>query len=219
MAFSGPKICVAYLSALLCPSVSSADQHEACSVRVALQDPSHLGGLAISAAQSDASVILGYSGIRIYWAKEPGGRSRKSGYGQTPNVTISFAAEPMPGWSKHILGITFITPSEDLRVVVLATRVRSVAENSLAGFQRGMFPKLLAHVMAHELGHALMRSDMHCASGLMRANWDHSELLMIAHGQLRFTDQQSTLMRANVLGFGQTVAPPKGLHAPSTFSP
>jgi hypothetical protein len=219
MAFSGPKICVAYLFALLCPSVSSADQHEACSVRVALHDSSHLGALAISAAESNASVILGYSGIRIYWAKERGDRSRISGYEQTANVTISLAAEPLPGWSKSTLGITFITPSEDLRAVVLATRVRSVAENSLGGFQRGMFPKLLGHVMAHELGHALMRSDTHCASGLMRANWNRSELLMIAHGQLRFTDQQSTVMRANVLGFGQTGATPKGSRAPSTFSP
>jgi len=45
---------------------------------------------------------------------------------------------------------------------------------------------LLAHVMAHEIGHMLQGVARHSASGLMRARWTHEDYLAMQSGELRF---------------------------------
>ena len=57
---------------------------------------------------------------------------------------------------------------------------------------------VLAHAMAHEIGHLLLPYG-HTATGLMRANWDNADLQRAVHGQLNFTAQQAESIRARLL--------------------
>jgi hypothetical protein len=49
---------------------------------------------------------------------------------------------------------------------------------------------LLAHVIAHEIGHLLLPRVPHSVTGLMRADWDKALVRQAAAGYLTFTDAQ-----------------------------
>jgi hypothetical protein len=49
---------------------------------------------------------------------------------------------------------------------------------------------LLAHVIAHEIGHLLLPYVPHSATGLMTAEWDEALVRQAAAGSLTFTDAQ-----------------------------
>jgi len=57
------------------------------------------------------------------------------------------------------------------------------------------FSKVLAYVIAHELGHVLLRSSEHSGSGLMRAYWDRNAWISAAAGGIRIDLEQARRMR------------------------
>jgi hypothetical protein len=59
--------------------------------------------------------------------------------------------------------------------------------------------EVLGHAIAHELGHLLLGSDSHAASGLMQDKWEGRDLRRAAKGDLLFTPEQSEVLRRNVL--------------------
>lgn len=59
-------------------------------------------------------------------------------------------------------------------------------------------PQILGHVMAHEIGHLLLKVIGHSPSGIMRARWDREALRQVARGDLLFTPQETALIRAEV---------------------
>jgi hypothetical protein len=56
---------------------------------------------------------------------------------------------------------------------------------------------VLAHAMAHEIGHLLLPYG-HSATGLMRADWDAKDLRLAMGGELNFTADQVELIRAGL---------------------
>ena len=56
---------------------------------------------------------------------------------------------------------------------------------------------LLGHVIAHEVGHVLLRNG-HAPKGLMRADWVESELLQARLGRLGFTAIQGSRIRSRL---------------------
>lgn len=57
---------------------------------------------------------------------------------------------------------------------------------------------MLGHVIAHELGHLLLGSNSHAASGIMRSRWQTAELERMTHGTLFFAPDQVKLMQARL---------------------
>lgn len=58
--------------------------------------------------------------------------------------------------------------------------------------------KVLAAVIAHELGHLLFRSNLH-GGGIMRARWSETELKKLSQSQLVFSTEQSAQLRRGLL--------------------
>jgi hypothetical protein len=58
---------------------------------------------------------------------------------------------------------------------------------------------VLAHAMAHEIGHLLLPYG-HSTTGLMRADWDAKDMRLAVHGRLNFTSEQAELIRTRFLG-------------------
>jgi hypothetical protein len=56
----------------------------------------------------------------------------------------------------------------------------------------------LGHIIAHELGHLLLGTEQHSASGIMTAYWSRKELVSAAQGLLRFDGAERARLRANV---------------------
>jgi hypothetical protein len=57
---------------------------------------------------------------------------------------------------------------------------------------------LLAHAMAHEMGHLLLPYG-HSATGLMRADWNAEDLRLAVERRLNFTSEQAALIRGQLL--------------------
>ena len=65
-------------------------------------------------------------------------------------------------------------------------------------FERNLLPAtLLGHVIAHEVGHVLLREG-HAPKGLMRAKWVEQELLQARVGRLGFTAMQGRRIRSRL---------------------
>ena len=58
---------------------------------------------------------------------------------------------------------------------------------------------LLAHFLAHEIGHLLLGPKSHSPVGLMRGEWSENDLNKAAKGRLAFTSTESERMRSAVL--------------------
>jgi len=58
--------------------------------------------------------------------------------------------------------------------------------------------QILAHAVAHEIGHLLLDLPFHSETGIMRGDWDLKDLQSIAYGYLNFTPQQAAAIRAAV---------------------
>lgn len=55
---------------------------------------------------------------------------------------------------------------------------------------------VLAHVIAHEVGHLLLPGTPHSAFGIMRSGWDNALARDLVKGTLTFTDAQAATIRA-----------------------
>ncbi len=76
---------------------------------------------------------------------------------------------------------------------VFYDRIQQLAE------KRRLAPTLLGHVLAHEIGHLLMRSTSHSISGIMSGRWTGDELRRISEGAMLFTALESSVMRDRLL--------------------
>jgi hypothetical protein len=55
---------------------------------------------------------------------------------------------------------------------------------------------MLAHVIAHEIGHLLLPGNAHSSTGVMQAGWDKALVHDAARGSLTFTESQAARIRA-----------------------
>jgi hypothetical protein len=62
---------------------------------------------------------------------------------------------------------------------------------------------LLGYVMAHEIGHVLLRSTTHSSEGVMRADFRPEDLKKAGQRQLKFTPEQAEAIHRNALARGR----------------
>jgi hypothetical protein len=55
---------------------------------------------------------------------------------------------------------------------------------------------MLAHVIAHEIGHLLL-SSAHSPTGLMQPAWDTALVRQAVNGSLTFTEAQAAIIKAS----------------------
>jgi hypothetical protein len=65
-----------------------------------------------------------------------------------------------------------------------------------ARWRRGV---LLGAMMAHEIGHRLLGVNSHSREGIMSIPWDARKLQEVDRGQLGFTAEQASTVRAESL--------------------
>jgi hypothetical protein len=135
-------------------------------------------------------------GVEMVWLDGCLGREcdsvpqRASGCG--PELTVHIVSRRMtPRQLKaSVMGVA---PSGSFMVYAYFDRIREFA------FRRSNIhvPTLLGHVIAHEMGHLLLRQG-HAAHGIMRASWSAADLSDAMAERLRFTTTEGERIRAQV---------------------
>ena len=95
------------------------------------------------------------------------------------------------------MGMAVPLATEGLNARVFGDHVRDTASR-----QNREYATVLAHAMAHEIGHVLLRSGNHAQRGLMSSVWTDFEYWWMARGLLLFTGDQAKAMRASLTGAG-----------------
>jgi hypothetical protein len=70
---------------------------------------------------------------------------------------------------------------------------------------------LLGDVIAHEIGHLLLGSGAHAASGIMKANWRGPESVLVAQGRMLFDKSDAIRLRRSIFERKGTHAKPPAL--------
>jgi hypothetical protein len=137
------------------------------------------------AATDQAVRMFQAIGVSLEWAKvRPAVR-----HGVVIEVRFTSTTGPHPP-----AAIAFSTPFDaDPVITVLYDRIDAI---------RPVFrARLLAHVLAHEIGHVLMRMDIHSAEGVMKAHWTSADVARMAHAPLEFTSADKDSIRLGLASF------------------
>jgi hypothetical protein len=118
---------------------------------------------------------------------------------QAPVRAIELHILSSPGtndFSEEAMGIAIPHLGTGDHAGVFLSRVRQIAARNAGIIDVG---NLLGYVMAHEIGHVLLRSTTHSSEGLMRAEFRPADLKKAGQRQLKFTPEQAEAIHRNTL--------------------
>jgi hypothetical protein len=121
-------------------------------------------------------------------------------------LRLSIVAGALLPSGQDSLGMATLFTSHGLHASIFADRIKALCDsrvNRSNRWQQVSFDKLLGHVFAHEVGHLLLGSKEHGATGLMRAHWQDLELQQMTCAHLAFTKEEAERMRENLLQWQQ----------------
>ena len=135
--------------------------------------------------------------VMLYAGTPAKGRQQEALCRARRDIALSVLPVAPPGLNKTVLGMSQPLAPAGLNIRVFDDRVREVARSHNVAY-----PIVLAHVIAHEIGHVLLRSREHAGHGLMGDVWTGQEYDGLARGSLSFTAKQLNGMRATLAGTG-----------------
>ena len=150
------------------------------------------GGLVPSAEKWAARVITGrmfaHVGVRIAWLDGKPGTA--AAFASPVVIHVRFLQQTMRNHSSEALA--YVTPFAEgaNTITVLVDRIRLVT-----GWPTPEPHIILAHVLAHEIGHVLLGSERHAPTGVMKARWDRPDFDAMEKEQLEFTSTDVDLIR------------------------
>ena len=152
-------------------------------VRISLIDSDRVGGTSLPVAKAVAARILAATGARVHW-------SEGDAAGAIVIRFLDFAPEKQP---PDTLAQASPYATSGVGITVFLDRVWAFA-NHQPFFQ----PRILGHVLAHEIGHVLRGTNGHSWTGVMKAHWDDADYrAMLARG-LTFTAEDVVDIRARL---------------------
>jgi hypothetical protein len=170
-------------------------------LQVSLFNDAGVDSATLAEAQSRASAIFSHSGIEVDWLvcgpADPNDflprRTACSALVWPSHLSVRIRPRAV-SVSAETFGQAFVnTEGEGLYCnVYYQNLARSSGHRDLSDGE------MLGYVLAHELGHLLLGTNSHSASGLMQPRWDSSTLRPDALSSLRFTPSQSAVLRSRL---------------------
>jgi hypothetical protein len=150
----------------------------------------------LSKAELRAAMIFARAGLDIIWLNRAHEMSDHASSMSTipapDHLMLRITPHGASSTSNAVFGMAFLGPDGTGRYGdVFWERVQELHTSYQVDLAR-----VLASVMAHEIGHLLLGSNGHSISGIMRARWESSELRQVAMGTLVFLPWQEQRMRA-----------------------
>jgi hypothetical protein len=149
--------------------VAAAEDAAAARVVVRTFDLAGLTGDEISVAQQAAGAILREAGLVLEWRDCSGGCAHEAG---AREIVLRIAPAPSSATAGSLgYSVVDTVVESGTLATVFADRIASAALRTKVGMS-----VLLGRAIAHEIGHLLLGTSRHSASGLMRALWSDREL-------------------------------------------
>jgi hypothetical protein len=125
-------------------------------------------------------------GVRLAWRE--GAVAASAASGSPVSIQVRFARDSPNGTTSYALA--FALPFADGTTVinVMYQRVRMVAGRSARE------QAILAHVLAHEIGHVLQVTNQHAQTGVMKTNWNGRDYDAMEKKPLEFTHDDIDLI-------------------------
>jgi len=163
----------------------------AVSIAVVLQ-LSNLSGAPeslVSRAQAEVVRVYAAAGVSVQWmSPESAGDVRPIRV-----VLLPVEAGDVRRLSGTVMGVAAKTPRGNGAAYVYYRRVEEQAALHEVPLER-----VLACVIAHELGH-LLGTHGHSPTGVMRASWRHAEFRRASEGALEFTSKDIARLQDNYM--------------------
>jgi hypothetical protein len=165
-------------------------------IRIRVNNYTQATPSTVSKAEHEAGRILGEAGLNVIWIDCP--------LGQSAVIRQDPCREPLEAAdvALRLLSESKTNKFEDTAfgfavVPVLASvyydYVARLARSDDAEFE---IPVVLGCVIAHEIGHLLLGSNSHSASGIMQGHWERGQVRQAVTGTLIFTPEQAKLIQA-----------------------
>jgi hypothetical protein len=187
------------LFALACFSTSTAfagsgpkvAQQKDLSLTLSVSRCKELSEKTLHQAEAEAARIFRQIGITVRWRdiESESVEAQQSDRSASLDLRIVSQAGPMT-LSKSGLALTHWAEGSAATAVVMLDRA-----TSLAGERQVPLEVVLGCLIAHELGHVLLRSPRHSPFGIMRNPWNPDDLHKAKTGYLGFTDDQPNPIR------------------------
>jgi hypothetical protein len=175
---------------------------DALKVKILLFDFVSLPEETQQRVQDRVAEIYREAGVEMEWIPCSTGEGqtalypRCTGYENTSHLFLRIHPNIRKGMKSEAAGEAIIAA----RIInIYWDRVQSEAHTV-----RVPVPEVLAHGIAHEIGHLLLGPNSHAPAGIMAARWRSRDLIDIFRGGLRFTPQECDRINA---GVGKLQAP------------
>ena len=155
----------------------------------------------VNRAITESDMIFRKAGVQIKWVECANQNTANLPDCDEPagplalNLRVAPRPDPMAAGIKETLfGVAEPYENEGVHATLFYEHIDSFA-------RAGLVPPdlVLAHAMAHELGHLLLWSKSHSPRGIMQASWRKEDLKSIEQGRLAFSSEEVKIMRANLL--------------------
>jgi hypothetical protein len=182
------------------------------SLRIALdvRDDKSIPLDVVNRAKAEMTLIYRDSGIDVVWTAEAprvtGPDTPTAPTAASPQVILRILSlrvtDQLPV-ATTALGFAPNTPERRGRIAyVFYNRIEHIARTCMNKSPRltscdSDKIRMLAYVMAHEVGHLLLPAG-HSAAGVMGSEWNARNLSLAVHGGLHFNDEEAGLMQAGV---------------------
>lgn len=185
--------CLVWLSG---DALASADQE--LPLPLTVYDYAQVPGDVRAEAAKTVAQIYGALGVEMVWVEWCVRAACRSDTQQAarldtrrPMLSIHIVGNAMPPFT-HKTKIMGVAPIGGYMAYAFFDRIRTFAR------RRELYlSTVLAHVIAHELGHLLLREG-HAEYGIMRGSWSAADLVEAQRGRLGFTPAQGHRIRAQV---------------------
>jgi hypothetical protein len=177
--------------------LAAQDAGPAATLTVMIYNYAAIPAGTLEAAEREAGNILREAGVELAWVE----------CGLTEDDTEKFAAcervadrrGPVVKLIPQSMAVRMPRPADWFAIAVPSAitvfhhLVREAAEKG--GIPE---PRLLGCILAHELGHAVLGTDSHSPSGIMKAKLRPADFALAERGLLRFSDEEAKRLRAGL---------------------
>jgi hypothetical protein len=170
---------------------------------IRIYDLAEIPTASLSRALKEADRLFQQAGIEIQWV-ECAGRTRNAAKAKECdqpvgplrlNVKISFSrGNTGPIAEDTLFGMAEPYDRGGVEATLYYDHIDTFARSGSASQSL-----VLAHALAHEVGHLLLWSKSHSLGGIMKASWARRDLKTIEQGKLAFSLEEAQSLKANLL--------------------